>query len=166
MSAQRSLTKLEQDIVDKVRRFGCMVMHVFDAKGEEPSFSYSIGFPENTKQPDVVIFGLRKELMHSMINEIFRQIREEELQLNDQLVISGLLEGFDCVAKEVSDDSIIRDHLGSAIWYERTLNNREVVRCFQIVWPGAYQGLFPWDEGCDPDVVELQPPLYLMESAQ
>jgi len=31
---------------------------------------------------------------------------------------------------------------------------------FQVVWPGAQQGFYPWDEGCDLYVIDYQPALY------
>lgn len=160
MSEPPPLTDLEHDIVAKVDKYGCMIMHVFDDGGEGPDFSYSIGFPERAGQPDVIVFGLRKELMHSMINELFRQMQEDGLELSDGSSISDLLVGFDCIAREITDANAIREHFGSAIWYNRRVNDREMDRGYQIVWPGAYQRLFPWDEGCDSDVIELQPPLY------
>ena len=154
------LTPLEQQIIDNVRQHGCMIMHVFDPAGEEPNFSYSIGFPETVSQPEVIVFGLDKKLMHSMINETWRQCSEDGLDLADGICISDLIEGFDCVAREITSPNAIREHFGSAIWYNRTRRNEKLTRAFQLVWPGAQQGLYPWDRECSTEVTDWQPPLY------
>ena len=164
VSTPTPLTDLEQDIADKVDKFGCMVMHVFDPEGQDPDFSYSIGLPTKIDQPDVIVFGLKKSLMHSMINELFRQCRDEGLKLADGTRVSGLIDGFDCVAKRVRDETAIQEHFGSAIWYDRRFNDRTSEHAFQIVWPGAVEGLFPWEAGCDPYVIDQQPALYQGQS--
>lgn len=160
VSELRPLTDFEKDLVEKIDKFGCMIMHVFDGKGSDPGFSYSIGFPKNLGQPEVLVYGLDNSLMHSMINEIFRQCREDGLILQDGLHIGELIEGFDCIAREVSDCVAINEHFGSAIWYNRRFLEEEIQTAFQIVWPGARQGLFPWEQGCADDVIECQPALY------
>lgn len=160
VNVARELTPFEEDIIEKVRTHGCMVLHVFDPERKEPDFSYSIGFPETVAQPEVIVFGLDKKLMLSMINETLRQCSEEGLSLADGLRISGLIEGFDCIAREITGQAAIDEHFGSAIWYHRTQRGEELQRAFQLIWPGAQQGLYPWDEGCAADVSEWQPPLY------
>ncbi|WP_235535637.1 DUF4262 domain-containing protein [Sphingopyxis sp. Root1497] len=149
----------EQKVVDDIRDYGCSVMHVFDADGDLPEFSYSIGFPETVEQPEVIVFGVKREVRHFMINEIQRQC-VEGLKLQDGLRISGLIEGWNCVAKYVTDAGAIREHFGWALWYHDAQRDAAMHDAFQIVWPGAEQGLFPWEPDCDPIVMERQPALY------
>lgn len=162
MNQARDLTPFELKLIADIKKHGCQVLHVFDPQGEEPNFSYSIGFPETLAQPEVIVFSLDKGLMHRMINEIWRQASQDGLQLSDGLRIAGLLEGFDCIAREITDPAAIAEHFGSAIWYHRSQRGQSVERAFQIVWPGARQGLFPWEEGCAAQVITDQPPLYQM----
>jgi hypothetical protein len=159
---EKPLTDLEQEIVDNVQKYGCFIMSVFDPDGEEPEFSYSIGFLRTVQQPEVITFSLPRALRVSMINEIYRQISENGLQLVDGVGIAGLLEGHSCVAREVTDQKAISEHFGSAIWYSRRFDDQEINKVFQIVWPGARQGLFPWEDGCASEVIEDQPALYAM----
>ena len=35
------------------------------------------------------------------------------------------------------------------------------MRAYQLFWPGAEQGLFPWEKGCVQFVRDCQPSLYL-----
>lgn len=157
MSGQ--LDASEQKVVDDIRNYGCSIMHVFDADGDLPEFSYSIGFPESVNQSEVIVFGVKREVRHFMINEIRAQCAEG-LKLQDGLRISGLLDGYDCVAKYVTDAEAIREHFGWALWYHNARRDLAMHDAFQIVWPGAEQGLFPWEQGCDPIVIDSQPALY------
>ena len=156
----RGLNHVERGIVDNVANHGCSIMSVFDPDGIEPDFSYSIGFPETTGQSEVIVFSLPKALRASMINEIYRQLSEEEASLCDEVELADLIEGFTCVAREISDRRAIEEHFGSAIWYNERYRGQSIEKAFQIVWPGAQQGLFPWEEGCVQSVIDDQPALY------
>ena len=150
----------EQKVLDNIRDHGCQVQFVFDEAGFEPDFSYSIGFPATVEQPEVIVFGLNRELMTSMVNEVWRQAADEGLVLEDGKRISSLIEGFDCIAREITEPKAIRDHFGWATWYYRSQRGEAVERAFQLVWPGAKQGLFPWESGCAEEVIEMQPALF------
>jgi hypothetical protein len=157
--SEQTLNAFEQKLLDDIRDYGCQVLHVFDGNGNEPGFSYSIGFPVSVNQPEVIVFGLDRKLMHSMVNEVHRQC-SEGLLLRDGAKVHDLIEGFDCVLRRVTDGAAIREHFGSAIWYHRTQRGVDVKEAYQLVWPGAQQGLFPWEEGCSADVISQQPALY------
>ncbi len=160
MNEAAPLSEFEQEIVSIVHKHGCMIMNVFDPEQQEPDFSYSIGFPDTAGQPEVIVFALPKSLRVSMINEILRQMTEEGLKLEDGARISGLIEGFECVARHITSREVLNEHFGSAIWYHRSQREVEIVDAFQIVWPGARQGLFPWEDGCAREVIDDQPALY------
>ncbi|OYU73324.1 MAG: hypothetical protein CFE32_21255, partial [Alphaproteobacteria bacterium PA3] len=96
-------------------------------------------------------------------NEIRRQCAEG-LELSAGLSIHDLLEGYDCIARWCSSREVIKEHLGWARWYHNTQRAVDVEGFYQIVWPGAVNGLFPWDEGVSQDVIDAQPALY--ESVQ
>jgi hypothetical protein len=156
---RKGLDAHEQKCVDDVCEYGCHIMQI-SAEDENPQFSYSVGFPVSTGQPEVIVFGLKQQLMHSMINEIRRQCVDGLIML-DGTRVSNLLEGFDCILRHVTDWKAIKEHFGWAIWYHRTQRRSELVEAYQIVWPGAQQGLFQWDEGCDNSVISQQPSLYV-----
>lgn len=94
-----------------------------------------------------------------MLWEVFRQI-EAGMGAVDGNRWSGLLEGFDCISRAVHPDNIVREYLNSAIWYWRRSGNDGLPPVYQIIWPGAQDGLFPWDSGCSEIVKDLQPPLW------
>ena len=157
------LDAAERKVIDDVREHGCQVMRIL-GDGDQPEFSYSIGLPVSVGQPEVIIFGLNPDLRHSMINDV-RRLCADGLTLADGVRIGDLLEGFDCIARRITDRETIKAHFGWAIWYHRCLHGAEVSEAFQIVWPGAQDGQFPWEPNCHPDVIALQPALYDMTPA-
>jgi len=151
------LSAYEQSILDNVERTGCHITLVFDP--EHPNFAYSVGFPDTVGQPEVIVFGLSNEIMGFMINETLRRCRAG-LALADGVRVEGLLEGHICIVRAIGAENIDRDHFNSAMWYQRRRSGTEMAEAFQIVWPGASDGLFPWDAGCADIVREAQPALY------
>ena len=145
-------------IVTYVRDYGRVALHVYG--DDEPPFTYSIGFPVSVNHPEVIVVGLTQELMQFMIDELWRQISEEGLRLQDSSRIGGLLEGFDCIAREITDIDAIDEYFRVAVNYHQTQRGNEIDRAFQIVWPDHEEGLFPWDAGCPPEVIDYQPALY------
>ena len=146
-------------MVDGIAEHGWYGMHVM-AEGDFPGFSYSIGFWESIAAPEFLIYGLSRELTHSMLWEIFRQLKAGRT-LTDGGRISGLLEGFDCIARPVHM-SHFDEHVSSALWYRRRkLGSSGGLEVWQMFWPGTRQGLFPWEPGCATQVIDHQPLLYL-----
>jgi hypothetical protein len=159
MSPQSALEPFEEEIIANVRDFGCHINYVADPSGEPPIFGYSVGFLETVGQPEVIIFGLSSKMTAFMINELLRRCREG-LQLEDRTQVDELLVDHICVARTVCSRFIVPEYLNSAIWYHRHRTGEQLDRVAQLVWPGAIDGLFPWDPGCDPIVVDNQPALY------
>ena len=155
----RKLDIHEQRVLDNIRDHGCQVQFVFDPEGQSPEFCYSIGFPTSVAQPEVLVCGLPREHMHWMVNEMRRQCADG-LVLADWGRVDDLIEGFECVLRRVTDARAIKDHFGWAIWYHRSQLHFEMDEAYQIVWPDAQGGRFPWDLGCHQSVIDSQPALY------
>ena len=153
----------ETDLLQNIEKFGWQSMSVFDPDGEDPSFTYSIGFTSSVKGPEFIVFGLNTELMHSMLWEVFRQLEDGKSPTEGSRWIN-VLEGVDCVARAVHPTNIIPEYLNSAIWFWKHIGHEGVPPVMQLIWPGKLDGLFPWDDGCDEAVRELQPALYLPKS--
>src|SRR5688500_10120003 len=66
--------KSEQKTLDNVRKFGLEVVYVGE-DDEGPGFAYSIGLFENYAHPEVIIVGLRRELSHTVLNNIAYDIK-------------------------------------------------------------------------------------------
>ena len=149
----------EQKVVDDIRDYGCHIVHVPAERAEDIDFSYTVGFPVSVGQPEAIVFGIEPAVAQSMLNEVLRQCRAG-LQLADGVRLTNLLQGFDCIARRIDRPEAIREHFGWALWYHHTQRGNSLNGAFQIVWPGALQGLFPWQAGCHASVCALQPALY------
>lgn len=149
----------DKKLIANVKKYGFHSQHVFeDADG--PAFQYSIGFSDTLKSPEIIVFGLERKLMHSMLWEMFRQIKAGSF-LNEGARWSGLLGGHDCISRRVHP-SQLREYFGIGLWYERhRRRDPGLLLAYQLFWPGTQQGLFPWDAGCAEEVREYQPALYL-----
>ncbi|QJU57833.1 DUF4262 domain-containing protein [Sphingomonas sp. AP4-R1] len=154
----------ERQIVTNVREHGCHIMYVFDPDADSPAFAYSTGFLESVGQPEVIVFGLPSEMMQFMINETLRQCRNG-LELVDNAEIEGLLEGHRCVVCAIPPENITREYFNSAMWFQRFVAREDLTEACQIVWPGAADGLFPWEEGCS-DAVRASQVCLFAEGAQ
>lgn len=151
--------EFESKLFKIVEEHGWQFNFVFDPDGEEPDFGYSIGFASTLNAPEFIVFGLPKELMQSMLWGVFRQI-EKGAPVHDGAIWEDLLEGFSCVSRKASHPNLYKEYATSANWYWKQLGNNEPPEVYQLVWPGAQQGLFPWEEGCDQYVINMQPKLW------
>jgi hypothetical protein len=150
----------EQRIVNDVAEHGWFCTSVVD-DNPGASFSYSVGFGATLNAPECIIFGLPSKLTHSMLWRVFEQIKGGAV-LSDGGRWAGLIEGFDCISRPVHPSQVTRDHFNSALWFWGDPAERGgSLQAYQLFWPGAKQGLFPWESGCDQPVRDYQPALYL-----
>jgi Domain of unknown function (DUF4262) len=156
---QFELSTYEQKLIQNVEQHGCQVTHVFDNEERAPNWSYSIGFAETLQQPDAILFGLHRDLMQSMINELYARGRDG-LCFAEGLAVSGLIDGFDCILRTVHPSNIVAEYFSSAMWYYRFKQMPHMSAAYQIVWPGAHSGKFPWESGCAQEIIDSQPSLY------
>ena len=155
MTESPAFTSYEFKILANVEKHGVHVTTVL----ADPPFTYSTGFTETVDEPEAIVFGLDGDGMGHLINKLLYKCRNG-LKLEDGVRISGLLTGFDVIGRSLPAHSIERDYLNSAMWWHRRHFGRDLERVVQIVWPCSFTGLFPWEDGCPQDVIELQPPLY------
>ncbi len=161
-----TVSDYERQILDSVEEHGWFGTSVLSDTDGAPCFTYSVGFIETLKCPEFIVFGLPAKLAHSMLWIVFRKIRDGAAELGDGRRWSGLLSGHDCISRIVHPSQVIREHFNSALWFARHKGlTSDRVNAFQLFWPGAQQGLFPWEHGCVQEVRDLQPPLYLPRDA-
>ena len=166
MTEPMSEEQRQQAIIEAVDTHGCSVAYVTDTGVPDRDFSFSIGFESSVGQPEVLVYGLPKDLMYAVIMSLFEQCRDKGLELSEGLKVSGLIENYDCTLREITDPRALRAHFGWAIWYHHTQRGEQLNRAFQIVWPDPKSRLFPWEDGCAEDVVNWQVGLYDKEPAQ
>jgi hypothetical protein len=154
------LSEYEQRILANIEEHGWFCPSIFDPDGQRPKFSYSVGFTKTLSCPEFIVFGLDTKLMHSMLWEVFRQIRAGRLPEDNQRW-GDLIEGFDCISRAVHPTNIVREYFNSAMWLWGDPDERGgEMQAYQIVWPSSATGLYPWDAECAQIVRDHQPPLY------
>jgi hypothetical protein len=114
--------------------------------------------------PELIIFGLKPDVMHSMIWEMTRQIQAGRTIATDA-VFNDLIVGFPCIVKPV-DPAWLYEYFGYACWYYDYRQKLEQLQACQIFWPGKLDGLFPWQQGCSDEVTAAQPLLYEARTEQ
>jgi len=149
----------EKNLITNVETHGWFATHVFDPDGNDPNFTYSTGFAKTLNVPEFIIFGLDQELMHDMLWEVFRQLESGAVP-EDGMRWHDLIEGFHCISKKASHPDLHKEYTCSANWFWRREGHTTPLDVYQIVWPGAQQGLFPWEEGCNEYVISQQPQLW------
>lgn len=149
------LDESEQRVIDDIARVGWHLIGV-EADEEGPGFVYSIGMMPTLNHPEVIMFGLRTELMVSVINGMGDAIRGGR-PFCEPVLYEGLLEGYACKIIPVHE-SQHPEYLGYAMWHRRYLGRIDDLQAVQCVWPDK-AGLFPDEPGCHPYVVTVQPML-------
>jgi hypothetical protein len=127
----------EQKLISDIEEFGWHVLKI--PEGDEgPSFAYSVGLFRTFNHPEIVIFGLDRDLMHRMINLIGEEVRQGR-RFADGEAASGFLEGYDVRFHEVAR-RCYPEHFGYAHW----LYKGDDFPVLQCLWPDM-QGHFPTD---------------------
>jgi hypothetical protein len=147
----------EQKVVQDIETHGWHGVHVpTDEHG--PGFVYSAGLGDTFGAPELIVFGLRHEVMHNMVWQVTHQLKEgRRIEANAEF--SELIADFSCVMRPVHP-SWNREYFGYALWYYHYRGRLHQFKAFQIFWPGKLDGLFPWDGGADVSVMAAQPLLY------
>jgi hypothetical protein len=156
LKGQPQTDPLVQSYLDMIEKHGHAVMSVSDRVDEPtgtPNFSYSTGAFESYGAPELIVFGLSSKLHLWMINEFYRRLNEGD-QLGTGEQIEGFLEGFPVVFVEAGERAA-DDYMNFTRWYYED----EAFPVWQLVWPCANSGNFPWDSSCPQDVIDAQPDL-------
>jgi hypothetical protein len=117
---------------------------------EGPGFAYSVGLQHSYGHPEIIMFGLRHETMHAIINMIGERVKAGARFAPGQ-VSDELLNGYDVVFRPV-DPRWHEEFFGQAIDFYAEAG----FTALQCVWPDR-AGLFPWQPGFDSRLVERQP---------
>jgi len=153
-------SEYETKLLANIEEHGWQLTYVFDPDGMEPDFGYSVGFTKSLASPEFIIFGLPRDLIHNMLWEIYRQVKRG-LELKDGLRVQDLLEGFDCILRKADHKELYQEYLVSADWFWKDCGHVGHPEAYQIVWPGAQDGLFPWDDDCHESVIKAQTRLWV-----
>jgi hypothetical protein len=131
------MNEYERNVLSNIEEHGCSVTSVFDPDENEPPFSYSIGITKSCGSPELIVFGLKSNISHWLINEYRRRVGAGE-QFVPGVLYLGFLDGFAVRFANVPVES--RDkYMRSTCW----LYSGTEFEALQLIWPGT-DGIWPW----------------------
>lgn len=131
----------DQRFLKIVEEFG---WHVTLVGGDEdgPSFAYSTGIFRLTGKPELIVFGLPKEVAHFVVNEYGERLRAGA-ELSPRSYHDGFLEGHSVTFIEASAPDRDQEYTTWASWFY----DRQPFPVLQLVYPDSQTGAFPWQQG-------------------
>jgi Domain of unknown function (DUF4262) len=130
----------DQRFIDMIREYGHAVQYVASAEDDEwePPFAYSVGGAESYGAPELIISGLGIDVSKSLINHFMDQWKSG-YRFSQMIEYGDFLEGFPVIFMATSYSTKKKFACYSDWYYER-----EDFELWQVVWPGAGHGMFPW----------------------
>jgi hypothetical protein len=144
------MNESEKSIINNIEKYGCHINSVFDNKGEDPDFSYTVGIQKSQNQPELIIFGLRKELGAWIANEYNRKVIEG-IKFDATNFYSGFIDGFDVCFKPVSK-RCKEEYMLSCCW----LYGDQDFEAVQLIYP-TVKGIWPWETEASASFKSFQP---------
>ena len=151
MPRTQATDESEQKLLDDVQKFGWHCMNVSGDEEHEP-FAYTIGLFQTYGYPEVLIYGLARNVAHAVIT-IAAEAAAKGMPFNLDEATDGLVEDYSCVFVPVPLGEY-REHVGFALWYYQGSE----FPVYQIVWPSK-AGHFPWHEDASDAFRAKQPVL-------
>lgn len=133
-----------------MRAYGWHVVWVFNA---EPEFAYTIGLHHTFVHPEIIVFGLRREVAHGVLNAVGKDVRAGR-RFASGIVSDEIIAGYEVDFRPVPKTAY-EAHLGWAIWYYDGAD----FPALQLVYPDR-DGHFPWEPEAAQDFRTSQPVLY------
>lgn len=141
----------ELSFVTSIRENGWFRTNVFE-EADSVGFSYTTGFWVNAQQPELITFSMRSETAHDVFWDLFRDGRAgRHLAVGRRT--DNVFANVPAYAFTVAQ-AHYQEHLGWSRWFYAG----DYFPCVQIVWSDR-SGLFPWESGFDPALLNSQPDL-------
>lgn len=146
-----TLSDNDQKLLNDIAEYGWHVVKVMEDE-VGPGFGYSVGLYKTYGHPEVIVIGLKLDLIHSIINGIGEDIRSGKI-FDTGHYYTGLIEGFDCYFTRV-EKKYYDEYVGYAKWYYEGAN----FPLTQCVYP-TIKGIYPWDKEWPKELQTRQPVL-------
>jgi len=142
----------DRQVLNDIAEYGWHVVKVLE-EGDTPGWAFTIGLTKNYGHPEIVVFGLNGSVSHGLLNIAGEKVKNGE-SLASGSVVTGLLEGYECILREVKS-RWYGPFLGTAIWYYLGCE----FPALQCIWPDK-SGKYPWHEEFRESWRWAQPLLY------
>src|SRR5882757_3942720 len=110
ISLARAKDEGEQKAIEDIRIHGVHILHVFDAEGKDPEFSYTVGLWHTHHHPEIIIVGLKESLRHTLLNNLNYEIGQGKV-FTGGLTATDVLDGYTCYFQELPRN-LYREYLG------------------------------------------------------
>jgi hypothetical protein len=141
----------DRKLLDDIERVGWHMIGVpEDDRG--PGFVYSIRLFHSFRHPEIVVVGMKLQLMFSMVSEVGTWARSGQ-PVRDGTIREGLLEDYTCTFRSVGKQWY-KVYFGYALWFYQS-DDFPVLQC---VWPDKDER-WPWDPQFNPPWKPKQPVL-------
>jgi hypothetical protein len=142
----------DQKVIDDVAHYGWHVVKILEG-GDKPGWAFSVGLYHTFGHPEIIVFGLKPALMHSIINNIGEDVRSGK-RFKEDKQYPDLIEGYQCAFKIVNP-AWYEPFLGYATWFYKGMGY-SVLQC---IWPDK-ESIYPWEPGFNPNWASAQPLLF------
>jgi hypothetical protein len=145
------LSDHDRSVLERLEKHGWFVNKI---AGDErtPQFAYSFGLYERWQHPELILFGLDLNAMHTIVNDAGEKIRNG-VRYIDGDITSDLFNEYPCAFRRV-DPAWYPTTLSWAAWYYASAD----FPALQLVWPDR-RGRFPWEAQFDRKMLHMQPDL-------
>ena len=134
---------MNQSIVEEhIEEYGWHFQFVFDEAGKKQDFSYSIGFEKSFGHPDVMIFGLKRETMHSILTDLAQDLKNGSVFPENERVKNVLSNDYDVIFKPVKSE-LLGEYAGIAKDYYG-----KPFKVLVMFWPDR-NNILPTEPGCE-----------------
>jgi Domain of unknown function (DUF4262) len=142
----------DEKVIADIAEYGWHVVNIFETD-ETPGWAFSIGLYRNFDHPEILVFGLKVGLMHSIINNIGDGVCSgKTYQVDGEY--EELINSYSCAFKSVNPVWYYH-FLGYANWFYKN-QKYLVLQCF---WPDR-DSRYPWDPEFNPKLLWAQPLLF------
>jgi hypothetical protein len=131
----------ERKFIEKIRKHGWVNTAVLESD-DGPNFSYTTGMYVNAAHPEVIMFGMKREIMHDVFWGVFREVGAEDplpVGVRTDRLFSNLPAYVFPVATR---------HYEAYLGWNRWFYAGDNFPCLQVVWPDR-SGIFPWERDFD-----------------
>jgi hypothetical protein len=132
-----------------IDEYGCSIIYILE-DNYLPGFAYTIGLHQKFNHPEIICFGLPKELTGSILNDACDLIKKGQ-SFEPGIQYKDFLEDFILQFLAV-DKSFYPNYFGKA---SNFYGNNDY-SALQLVWPDKQQ-LFPWEPDFNPAWKRKQP---------
>ncbi|WP_394175917.1 DUF4262 domain-containing protein [Thalassotalea litorea] len=134
--------KQHKKISKNIEEHGWQFQFVFDENGEKVDFAYTIGFEETFAHPEIMIFGLKKETMHTILADIAYELKSGKVFTPNNRIPDVISGGLDVMFKPLKNECIA-DFAGIASqYYDKPF------RVLVMLWPDR-NNILPTEANCE-----------------